>query len=150
MKFSGLLATAVTALIATSFAGSGYASDDTQSFTVTGSRISVGLDLKVVESSSPDQMTEEGDMRAMGPSVLITRGDVDREGRPVSVEVAAGIFVDGEVTLEGTIEDRTKVLISVIGIGEKSLSLSAVAVPGEDLSFAIWTTSLRGVQTDWH
>ncbi len=119
------------------FATSVYATES-QTFTMTGERIVVDEGLQIVDISAENQLsTADHPDGSSSPSVVVTQTNFNSEGLPVTVEVASGSFEDGKVTLEGTISERTSLLVSVDGINEKPITMKAVVDPGESLSFVI-------------
>lgn len=112
--------------------------DESQTFTVSGKVIRIGKDSKIVNEEIGARTQEENSRdRSQEPSVVITQSEIDDEGIPMTVEVASASFKNGAVQLKGIIDEQTSVLISVDNVSEETLSLNAVAAPGEHLSFAI-------------
>lgn len=119
------------------FATGIYATEP-QSFTITGERIVVDKGLQIVDISAVNQLSNED--RPEGStslSVVVTRTDLNSEGLPVTVEVASSSFEDGKVLLEGTISERTSLLVSVDGLNEEPITMKVVVDPGESLSFVL-------------
>ena len=119
------------------FATSIYATES-QSFTMTGERIVVDKGLQIVDISAVNQLLNEDHPEgSTSLSVVVTRTDLNSEGLPVTVEVASSSFEDGKVALEGTISERTNLLVSVDGLNEEPITMKAVVDPGESLSFVL-------------
>lgn len=110
------------------FVSSSYA-DETKTFTVTGEWIFSGSEIL-----SEKQKV----MNAHEATVVITRTDINEKITPEESVVVTGSFSDGRVVLEGEIDSRTEVLISVTRGKEEPMTLQAVLVPGENTSFALW------------
>ena len=112
--------------------------DDSQTFTLSGELIHIGLDLKVADGPPADPTLEEksaGSHRT--PSVTVSQSVSNFDGTKVSIELASGSFSEGTVVLEGEIDARTELAIAVEGVANEPLALSVVAFPGEYLSFAV-------------
>lgn len=131
-----------TVILSVMLIGSGCA-PETKTFTVSGERIVVGSgtptsELGAVEDSTADLSPEaQNTTDSQGTSVVISRTDVDDDGTPVKFEIASGFFTDGKVVLEGKIEERTNVLISVDWNSKEPITLHAVVGPGAHTSFAL-------------
>lgn len=135
-KMQRLVGSAFVVLV--SFFAATCHADESQFFTVSGKVIRVGKDSKIVNEVIGTRTHEENSRdRSQEPSVVITQTEIDDKGFPLTKEVASTSFKNGAVQLKGMIDGQTSVLISVDNVGEKTLSLNAVAVPGEHLSFAI-------------
>ena len=125
-------------VVIVSFLAANCHADESQPLTVSGKVIRIGKDSKIVDEVIGTRTQEENSRdRSQMPSVVITQTELDDEGIPVTIEVASASFRNGAVQLTGMIDEQTSVLISVDGVGEETLSLNAVAAPGEHLSFAI-------------
>lgn len=112
--------------------------DESQPLTVSGKVIRIGKDSKIVNEEIGARTQEENIRdRSQEPSVVITQTEINDEGVPLNIEVASASFRNGAVQLKGMIDGQTSVLISVDNVDEETLSLNAVAVPGELMSFAI-------------
>lgn len=113
--------------------------DESRTFTLTGEQVFLGLDLKVLKEPSADHPTyQESSESPSGPFVAITRSESNGEGKISSIEVASGRFVDGTVVLEGTVDTRTSLLVTVEGEREKPLTMDVVMAPGERMSFVMF------------
>ena len=125
-------------VVIVSFLAANCHADESQPLTVSGKVIRIGKDSKIVDEVIGTRTQEENSRdRSQAPSVVITQTEIDDEGIPVTIEVASASFRNGAVQLTGMIDEQTSVLISVDGVGKETLSLNAVAAPGEHLSFAI-------------
>ena len=102
--------------------------DETNTFTLSGEWIVVG-------SGTPAEKQQVGN--AQQASVAVSRIDVDEEYSPEELVIATGSFTDGEVVLEGEIEERTEVMISVSRDKKEVLTVNAVVAPGENTKFAL-------------
>ena len=124
MKTKHYVKTAVWTML---FVGVCYA-DEVNSFTVTGEWIVLGSDT-----------TNGGEKTVTSRAALVevTRAVVDEEGSPTNPTIASGSFSNGSVVLEGEIEGRTDVFISVQRSDEEPMTLPAVLVPSENTSFAL-------------
>ena len=123
---------AIWVLVA-ALATSTYATDS-QTFTMTGELIVVDWGLKIVDESATEEPSEtEGAETFSNPSVAITQTNAD--GR--DVEVASGSFENGRVVLEGTVSERTSLLVSVSDVDGEPITMKAVVDPGESLSFVL-------------
>lgn len=112
--------------------------DDFQTITLSGELIYVGLDMKVADGPAADPTSEEtGKVIQPSPSVTVSQTVFNREGATVIREVASGSFTGGKVVLEGMVDARTEVAITVEGVGNEPLTLRMVASPGENLSFVV-------------
>ncbi len=112
--------------------------DDSQTFTLSGELIHVGLDLKVADGPPADPTSEEKSAGGQPtPLVTVSKSVSNVDGTTVSNEVASGSFAEGKVVLEGAINARTEVVIAVEGVANEPLTLSVVASPGASLSFAV-------------
>lgn len=112
--------------------------DESQPLTVSGKVIRIGKDSKIVNEEIGARTQEENIRdRSQEPSVVITQTVLDDKGFPLTKEVASASFKNGAVQIKGMIDEQSSVLISVDNVGEETLSLNAVAVPGEHLSFAV-------------
>ena len=125
----------VTALTSTIYA------DDNKTFTVTGEWI-------FTESKTPAEKQSVWDTQPTTISIL--RARVDDQLSPDQLLLATGSFADGTVTLEGEIEARTKVQISVTRGEDEPMTLAAVLVPGKNTPFALWDrdNSFPGVEDE--
>ena len=97
-------------------------------FTVTGEWIVLG-----------SERTTDGEetTTSLDALVEVTRTVVDEEGTLTNLTIASGSFSNGSVVLEGEIEDRTDVLISVQKVDEEPVTLPAVLVPKEKYIFCV-------------
>lgn len=102
--------------------------DETNTFTLSGEWIVVG-------SGTPAEKQKVGN--AQQASVAVSRIYVDEEYSPEELVIATGSFTDGEVVLEGEIEERTEVMISVSRDKKEVLTVNAVVAPGENTKFAL-------------
>lgn len=129
-----------TMLLVTALTGTSYA-DNSKTFTVTGEWI-------FTESKTPTEKLSV--VNAQTTSVSITRASVDDKVSPDQLVLATGSFTDGKVTLEGEIEARINVQISVTRGEDEPMTLAAVLVPGENTSFALWDrdNSFPGVEDE--
>ena len=105
-----------------------YHAEDTKTFTVTGEWI-------LLESETTTDGEET--TTSLNAFVEVTRAVVDEKGTPTNLTLASGSFSNGSVVLEGEIEDRTDVLISVQRADEEPMTLPAILVPSENTSFAL-------------
>ncbi len=114
------------ALVGVMLIGNGC-STETKTFTLSGEWIVMG-------SATPDEKQKV--MNAQQTSVAVTR--IQTNGiAPEELEIATGTFTDGKVVLEGEINDRTKVQISVTRGEEAPMTVPAVLIPGANTSFAL-------------
>ncbi|MCY4142709.1 MAG: TlpA disulfide reductase family protein [Gammaproteobacteria bacterium] len=112
--------------------------DESQTLTVSGKLIRVGKDSKIVDDATGTRTGDEQSReKIQDPSVVITQTYLNDKGIPVKTEVASASFKNGAVELQGLINKRACLLVSVNGVGEETLYLEAVAAPGDDLSFAV-------------
>lgn len=125
----------VTALTSTSYA------DNSKTFTLTGEWIFNNL-------KTPAEKQTVWDTQPTTISIL--RLSVDDQMSPDQLVLATGAFTDGKVMLEGEIEARINVQISVTRGEEEPMTLAAVLVPGENTSFALWDrdNSFPGVEDE--
>lgn len=107
--------------------GNMYA-DETNTFTLSGEWIVVG-------SGTPAE--KQKIVNAQQASVAVSRIHDDEAYSPEELVIATGSFAEGEVVLEGEIEERTEVIISVSRDEEELLTVNAVVVPGENTRFAL-------------
>lgn len=116
-----------TVVFSVMFSGFYYA-EDAKTFTVTGEWIVLGSDT-----------TTDGEetITSLVAFVEVARTVVDEEGTLTNLTIASGSFSNGSVVLEGEIEERTDVLISVQRADEEPMTLPAVLVPSENTSFAL-------------
>ncbi|MYD46370.1 MAG: DUF547 domain-containing protein [Gammaproteobacteria bacterium] len=101
---------------------------ETNTFTLSGEWIIVG-------SGTPAETQKV--LNAQPTSVVVSRIHFADEYSPEELVIATGSFADGEVVLEGEIEERTEVIISVSIGEEESLTTNTVVAPGEDTRFAL-------------
>ncbi|MXW52846.1 MAG: TlpA family protein disulfide reductase [Gammaproteobacteria bacterium] len=128
-----LIASATIVFLATN----GYV-DELEPFTITGELINIGSDLKVIDRSEADQTTEEKSAVVFQtPSVVISHTDAKNDGTLKNVEIASGSFENGRITLEALIDQPIDVLVSVVGLGDRPLTLKTNPTPGESLSFVV-------------
>ena len=133
-RLIGLVTIVFTVFLATN----GYA-DKLQPFTVTGELINIGPDLKVIDESSEDQITEEKSAEGVHtPSVVISYTDSNVDGTLKNVEIASGSFEDGRIALEALIDEPIDVRISVVGLGDEPLILDTIPTPGRSLEFVVF------------
>lgn len=113
--------------------------DDTKKFTVSGEWL-------VREPGTPAEHQKM--MNSLHTSVVIARVNADAEDSSDEPVLATGSFNDGKVFLEGEIDERTNVLISVTRGKEEPMTLPAVLIPGATTSFALWDkhNSFPGVE----
>lgn len=107
---------------------------ETNTFTVSGEWIVVG-------SGTPAE--KQKIMDAQPTSVVVSRIHFADEYSPEELVIATGSFADGEVVLQGEIEERTEVIISVSRGKEDSLTLHTVIAPGENTRFALLNDESR-------
>ena len=107
-----------------------------RTFTITGHYIEVESETEI--DSSVEGSTDNQDMDLSTATVVVAHEVTDENGNTDLVELTSGKFADGQVTLEGEIDEPTEVEISVqIGDGIK-ISTSALLVPGgEEVEFAL-------------
>ena len=105
-----------------------FCADETKTFTVSGEWIVIGSDTPVEKQKVAN---------AQPTSVVVSRIHFADEYSPEELVIATGSFADGEVVLEGKIEERTEVIISVSRGNEDSLILNTVIAPGENTRFAL-------------
>ena len=110
------------------FVSGGYA-EDAKPFTVTG---------EWIFSGSKTLSEKQSIANAQVTSVSITQESTNVEDAADRFVLATGSFTDGMVKLEGEIDARTKVQISVSRGEDEPMTLAAVLVPGENTSFALW------------
>ena len=136
MRMRRLAGSVVVVLIST-LAAACFA-DESQTLTVSGKLIRIGKDSKIVDDATGTRTGDEQSReKIQDPSVVITQTYLNDKGIPVKTEVASASFKNGAVGLQGLINKRTSLLVSVNGVGEETLYLEAVAAPGDDLSFAV-------------
>ena len=121
-------------------AASGFTAE-TKTFTVTGEWIVMGSGTRAEKLNAVNEQHT---------SVVITRTDADVDGSPRELEIASGTFTDGKVKLEGMIDVRTDVVISVTRGKEEPMKLPAVLIPGTNTSFALMDkdNSFPGIQDE--
>lgn len=131
------LAGSVVVVLISTLAAACFA-DEFQTLTVSGKLIRVGKDSKIVDDATGTRTGDEQRRETTSdPSVVITQTKFNDKGIPVKTEVASASFKNGAVELQGLINKRTSLLVSVNGVGRENLYLDAVAAPGDDLSFAV-------------
>lgn len=113
----------ITTLVWNSYA------DEYEKFTVTGKWI-----VRKPGSTAEHQKM----MDVQQTSVVITRNIAVKEDSSDDHVHTSGAFTDGKLLLEGEIDEKTNVLISVVTGSEEPMTLSAVLIPGESTSFAIF------------
>ncbi|MCY3541886.1 MAG: hypothetical protein OXH31_08295 [Gammaproteobacteria bacterium] len=107
------------AVLSVLFVLGGHAGEN-KTFTVTGEWIVTGSGASIEEMETIDELET---------FVEITGCLVDDDGTTYEYIVASGSFTDGKVVLEGEIESRTSVVISVTRGKEAPMTLSAVLIP---------------------
>jgi len=101
---------------------------ETKTFTLSGEWIVVG-------SGTPDEKQKM--MNSQHTSVVITHAVHEDEGNSDNSVLGTGSFDDGKVFLEGEIDVRTAVQISVTRGEEAPMTLEAVLIPGATTTFAL-------------
>lgn len=111
-------------------------SGPSRTFTITGHYIEVESETEI--DSSDEGPTDFQEMDLSTATVVVAYEVTDENGNTDLVELKSGSFADGQVSLEGEVDEPTEVEISVqIGDGVK-LSTSALLVPGgEVVEFAL-------------
>ena len=103
------------------------------SFTITGKLDTVVVDDSNEEiSDSTEEPTDWGQAK-----IVVTQEITNAVGETEIVELIAGTFVDGEVTMNGNIEHPMEVKISIAAEGADPLTLDAVVAPEASLSFLL-------------
>ncbi|MCY3885578.1 MAG: TlpA disulfide reductase family protein [Gammaproteobacteria bacterium] len=112
--------------------------DESRPFSVTGERIVVGVDGELIFNAPMDHTSDEKSVEdTTNPFVTVSRSDRGDDGAIRVSPVTSGFFKDGKVEFEGTIDDRTEILITVYGSYAQPIELDAIAIPGETLSFVL-------------
>lgn len=108
--------------------------DTTGSYTVHGRLIPYEGPAST-ESAEEDVETQRANLSTA--RVAITRQDSDSNGSNEVVELATGNFEEGQIDLQGEVDQATEVKISVDVGEEEPLRLHAVLAPDTELSFVI-------------
>ena len=109
--------------------------DNTGSYTIHGRLIPYQDKSTGTESAEGDLATNRA--RLTTARVSITRQDSDSNGSNEVVELATGNFEEGQIDLQGEVDQATEVKISVDVGEEEPLILHAVLAPDTELSFVI-------------
>ena len=109
--------------------------DTTGSYTIHGRLIPYESNPASTESAEGDSATKRAKLSTA--RVSITRQDPDSNGSDEIVELATGNFEEGQLDLQGEVDQATEVQISVDVGEEEPLILHAVLAPDTELSFVI-------------
>jgi len=113
------------------------ASNQSQNNTYT---ITATLETVVVPDTDTNGETSEVLESTVGweeAKVLVTQEVINSAGEFETIELAAGTFEDGELTLSGNVDHPTEVRISVETEGADPLTLDAVIAPEASISFLL-------------
>ena len=111
-------------------------SGPSRTFTISGHYIAVESETEI--DSSVEGSTDNQEMDLSRATIVVAHTVTDDNGNMDLVELTSGKFADGQVTLEGEIDEPTAVEISIQVSDAVKLSTSALLVPGgEVVDFAL-------------